>query len=819
MSAHILAILVKATLVLLVAWTVTTLMRRRSSAALRHLVWSAALTGVLVLPAAVAIAAAWQLALRLPAWTAGTTGGPTVPGLIARSVRGGSGVAPAAATASTRVRVVDPESLFAVPSTSLPATPRRAVVLILWIVGSVLLLVRLAGGLVWSIAHARRATPVHDAAWISDLRTASDTLGLRRHVPILRSSAVAVPVVCGVVRPKLLVPVSSEDWDADRRLIVLLHELAHVRRGDCVTQLLAQLAFASLWFHPLMTLALVRLRAEQECATDDLVLRAGAPPPEYARHLCEIAEAAHGIRLPVGASLAMAHSSRLGRRIAAILDDATRRTPASRRRSALVCSVAGACVAVLAVVQPALQAASQTRAGSTTSGSAAPVPGQLATGAGAGSDTLDAMVRRYCVTCHGSVRRVAGVSFESASAERPAEAPDLWEKAMRKVRSGTHPPVSPGAPDGSSASQAGMDAAAAGTFVALVEAGLDREDSANWTPSQARPLQDGDVARRIARFLWSAEPDQRLRSSSARLNDPAVLASQLKRMLDDARAQAFVTGFFGEWLYLRNMKDVKPDPARFPGFDDGLRDALQRETELFLRSQLLDDRPVTELLTANYTFLNERLARHYGIANVTGSHFRRVTMPDDARSGLLGQGSILTVTSYSHRTSPVLRGKWVLETLFGVTPPPPPPNVPRMPEPDATVSGRSRLEASVKAPVCASCHATIDPIGFALENFDAIGQWRNTDGVSAIDASGVLAGTPFNGPAELRTILVVRQEAFVHTVAARLLAYALGRELKHYDMPAVRSIVRESESGHYRWSSLINGVVRSTPFRMERISS
>jgi hypothetical protein len=281
-----------------------------------------------------------------------------------------------------------------------------------------------------------------------------------------------------------------------------------------------------------------------------------------------------------------------------------------------------------------------------------------------------------------------------------------------------------------------------------------------------------------------------------------------------------VDNFAGQWLYVRNMRSVAPDPKEFPEFDDSLREAFQRETELFVESQLREDRSVMELFTANYTFLNERLARHYQVPNVYGSHFRRVPLRDEARRGLLGHGSILTVTSYAHRTSPVVRGKWLLENVFGMPPPPPPPDVPALKETGASGTARTvreRLEQHRKNPACASCHAPMDPLGFALENFDAVGKWRTAEADTPIDASGVLPdGTKFSGPAELRTVLLSRREQIVATLTRKLLTYALGRGTEHYDEPAVRAILREAGPGDYRWSSLILGVVKSTPFRMRR---
>jgi hypothetical protein len=299
-----------------------------------------------------------------------------------------------------------------------------------------------------------------------------------------------------------------------------------------------------------------------------------------------------------------------------------------------------------------------------------------------------------------------------------------------------------------------------------------------------------------------------------------MLQRQVQRMLKDQRADALVSNFAAQWLYLRDLQARRPNDRLFPDFDDGLRHALLRETELFFGSILREDRSVVDLLRADYTFLNERLAQHYGIPNVYGSHFRRVTLgPDHVRAGLLGQGSVLTLTSYATRTSPVVRGKWILENILGAPPPPPPPNVPALKE---TTDGgkvltmRERMAQHRTNAVCASCHARMDPLGFALENFDAVGRWRTRDeSGSSIDASGALPeGTTFEGTTGLRQIVLARPELFVTTLTEKLLTYAVGRELGYADAPAVRGIVRAAAASDYHFSSVIAGIVSSTPFQM-----
>ena len=342
-------------------------------------------------------------------------------------------------------------------------------------------------------------------------------------------------------------------------------------------------------------------------------------------------------------------------------------------------------------------------------------------------------------------------------------------------------------------------------------------------PETAHNINDLELASRLSFFLWSSIPDEELLSlaESGKLREPAVLERQVRRMLADSRSEALVKNFAGQWLYLRNLRVVSPDPEVFPYFDDNLRDAFRQETELFFDSMLREDRSVLDLLDADYTFVNERLARHYGIPNVYGSHFRRVTLTDEARKGLFGQGSILTVTSYANRTSPVTRGKWVLENILGTPPPPPPPNVPALRERSEggkAMSIRQAMEQHRANPVCAGCHKVMDPLGFALENFDGIGRWRTTDAKAPIDPSGTLPdGTPFEGPSGLRNVLRTKlSEQFVLTVTERLLTYALGRGVEYTDAPAIRKIMKEASASDYRWSSLIASVTRSMQFQMRK---
>ncbi len=348
---------------------------------------------------------------------------------------------------------------------------------------------------------------------------------------------------------------------------------------------------------------------------------------------------------------------------------------------------------------------------------------------------------------------------------------------------------------------------------------IEREPS-GLKPQTAYPISDAELATRLSFFLWSSLPDDELLdlAKEGRLREPAILESQVRRMLADKRSASLATNFADQWLYLRNLDSFIPDMRLYPDFDDNLRQAMRQETELFFQSIVDENRRVIDLVQADYTFLNERLARHYEVPHVYGTHFRRVSLDKSThRGGLLRHGSILSVTSYATRTSPVLRGHWVLKNLLGNPPPPPPPNVPALEDNtvSATLSLRGRLEQHRANAACASCHNLLDPVGFALENFDAIGRWRESDNGEAIDTSGSLwDGTKLRGADDLERALLAQPDLFAQTLTEKLMTYALGRGIEPFDAPAVRKVLQPAKPDGYRLADLILGIVKSVPFQM-----
>jgi hypothetical protein len=342
-------------------------------------------------------------------------------------------------------------------------------------------------------------------------------------------------------------------------------------------------------------------------------------------------------------------------------------------------------------------------------------------------------------------------------------------------------------------------------------------------PGSSYRISDVELATRLSFFLWASIPDHELLdvAEKGRLKDPAVLDQQVRRMMADPKATRWTNNFIDQWLIIRNVLSQEPDPNLFPDYDDTLRDAILKETELFFESQVRENRSLLDVLRAGYTFMNARLAEHYGVPNIYGSHFRRVPVADPARQGLLGQASVLLVTSYAHRTSVVGRGKWVLENLLGAPPPAPPPNVPQLKENDGKstpTSLKERMEEHRANAVCATCHSRIDPLGFPLENFDPTGRWRKDDMGAPIDATSAFAdGTKLDGPDALRKFLLDNRSEFVRTVVEKLFTFAIGRGPEYYDAPSVRQLVRDAEKDEYRWNSVVLALVKSAPFQMRRV--
>jgi hypothetical protein len=423
----------------------------------------------------------------------------------------------------------------------------------------------------------------------------------------------------------------------------------------------------------------------------------------------------------------------------------------------------------------------------------------------------------YCVSCHHGGSGGGGLDLHALTRASVSENTALWEKITRRLQARRDPP--PGAPR--------PDDAAYRSFVSSLEAALDGAYAANRKLLPAERVDDKELAVRLATLVWNGVPDAPLIEAALRgdLHDRAGLNRQVLRMLRDAKSASLVDTFFAPWLSLDKLKAAQPDPSRFPRVDAELLQAMDTETRLFLKSQLREDVDAVELWTADYTYLNERLARYYGVAGISGNEFRRVTWPDGNRAGLLGQAGPLTALSQSTRTSPTSRGLFVLTRFLGMDAPAPPANVPPLREGPGNQSAtmRDRMMAHKTNPSCASCHSLFDPLGLALENFDGAGGWRATDGGSPIDVSGAfMDGTRFDGPAGLRAGLLKFRDSYYTGVTQQLLAYALNRRSKtgrvyDYEMPAVRKIVRDASVHGYRWSSLLAGIAASAPFQTKTV--
>jgi hypothetical protein len=421
-----------------------------------------------------------------------------------------------------------------------------------------------------------------------------------------------------------------------------------------------------------------------------------------------------------------------------------------------------------------------------------------------------AMIKTYCATCHSGQTPPARLSLDQFDADRPSGAAATWERVIRQLRARTMPPMGAPRPDSKTYE----------STIAALTSTLDRAAT-----TTAAPLTDAELALRLAKILWNSTPDKELRDAEAqgKLHDAQALQRQVRRMLSDARSAAFVTEFFDTWLSLDQLATTKADNTLFPEFNDELLGNFRRETELFVESQLREDRNPVDLWTANYTFLNERLARHYGISsNVAGPEYRRVTWPGPERAGLLGQGSILTLTSRAYSsypvdiptTSPAMRAKWILSRFLGVNPPTPLPNIPPKDFPFEKQSPLVRQSRDFPATPCVACHRSFFPLSYGLENFDVLGRWRSDYGSDPIDASGTMVdGTNFNGPVELRRALLERRDAFLSTLAERLMSYSIGGKTALNEptpasrMPAIRAALREAEARGYSWSALIAAIV------------
>jgi hypothetical protein len=427
------------------------------------------------------------------------------------------------------------------------------------------------------------------------------------------------------------------------------------------------------------------------------------------------------------------------------------------------------------------------------------------------SAVFDPLFEMYCTTCHNQSRKTAGLALDSLKTANVSESTAVWERILRRLRARRDPPYGMRRPD-----EALFQSA-----VSTLELALDQAYPVNVSLNAADRVSDADLAVRMAKFIWNGNPDTVLLDAAqrGRLRDAAVLEQQVRRMLRDSRANGLVTEFFERWLLWDSL-----DKAQNAGLDESLRFAFRTETRLFVENQIREDHNALDLWTANYSFIDQRLARHYGVTGFSGDGFRRFLFTDNNRAGILGQGSFLTISSQPERTSPVERGKMILSMYLGTNPPDPPPNVP--PVKSGTVDGlslRQRMEEHRANAACANCHVTFDPLGMALENFNNIGQWRTTDAGVPVDASGTFVdGTKFNGPAELRAALLKYRDAYYSNIAQTMLGYALGRKARawriyDYEMPSVRAIVRESAANDYRWSSIILGIVKSTPFQMKTI--
>jgi hypothetical protein len=431
------------------------------------------------------------------------------------------------------------------------------------------------------------------------------------------------------------------------------------------------------------------------------------------------------------------------------------------------------------------------------------------------SVSIMSMLERYCVRCHNGGNRSGGLDLASLKERPVAENTGLWEQVVRRLLARRDPPAGAPRPDDE------MYRA----VIPGLQQDLDAAYAANPAQSGSERVDDTELAARLATLIWNAVPDASLLDDAkrGRLHDPQVLNRHVVRMMRDPKSAQLVDTFFAGWLSLDRIEKARPDPSLYPQIDADVLRAMETETRLFLESQLREDHDAVDIWTANYTYVNARLARHYGLPGITGQEFRRVTWPDDSRAGILGQAGMLMELSMPSRTSPTARGRFVLSRFFGVDSPSPPANVPSLVESPAKAGTmRERMLAHKVNPSCASCHAMFDPLGLALENFDATGAWRTMEGGSPIDASGTFVdGTRFDGPAGLRTGLLMHRDAYYTSLTQQLVAYALHRkgragQVYDYEMSTVRKIVSDAAVRGYRWSAILAGIAASAPFQLKR---
>jgi uncharacterized protein DUF1592/uncharacterized protein DUF1588/uncharacterized protein DUF1585 len=432
------------------------------------------------------------------------------------------------------------------------------------------------------------------------------------------------------------------------------------------------------------------------------------------------------------------------------------------------------------------------------------------------SPAMASVFERYCVRCHNAGNKSGGLDLASLNEQHVEENTGLWEQVVRRLLARRDPPAGAPRPDDETYR----------AVIASLQQALDVAYAANRTLKDAARADDVELAARLAALIWNGVPDSSLLGDATRgrLHEPATLNRHVVRMLRDPKSAGLVSGFFAGWLSLDKVKTATPDPSLYSQIDADLVQAMETETRLFLESQLREDRDAVEIWTATYTYVNARIARHYGLSGVTGEDYRRITWPDDSRAGILGQAGILMALSKPSRTSPTTRGRFVLSRFLGVDAPSPPANVPALVERPANPGTmRDRMLAHKVNPSCASCHSMFDALGLALENFDATGKWRTTDGGSPIDVSGTfIDGTSFDGPSGLRAGLLKYRDAYYTSLTQQLLAHALNRtgragQVYDYEMPAVRKIVRDAAASGYRWSSILTGIGASTPFQMKHL--